>query len=125
MVTKKDGATMTCQKCETDLICRLKDYGGNYPPSLQWQNFDGSAHYKTTDGKNFDCNIPEDDETGQTRIPTQPTIDKSGSITQSDFILLVQLGKKIDILLADVERLKDMITPMFQKMVDDQIGRNL
>ncbi len=60
MVAKKEGAIMTCTQCDCELICRLKDYGGNYPPSLQWQNYDGTAHYKTTDGKNFECNVPEE-----------------------------------------------------------------
>jgi len=62
MVEKKEGATMTCLNCQTDLICRLKDYGGDYKPKLQWQNFDGTAHYKTNDGKNFECVIPTEDE---------------------------------------------------------------
>ena len=62
MVEKIEGATMTCLNCNTDLICRLKEYGGNYKSSLQWQNEDGTAHYSTKDGKNFTCNIPTDDE---------------------------------------------------------------
>jgi hypothetical protein len=65
LVEKKEGATMMCKQCGTDLICRLKDYGGNYAPALQWQNHDGNAHYKTVDGKNFSCNIPEDKIEGQ------------------------------------------------------------
>ena len=127
MVIKKEGATMTCQQCDTDLICRLKDYGGNYEPSLQWQNFDGSAHYKTKDGKNFVCNVPEDDESEQTKITTKaattPGDIPPGIITKVDFILLAHLEEKLDTLLADVDRIREMVTPMFQKMVDEQIGR--
>ena len=128
MVLKKEGATMTCQNCDTDLICRTKDYGGNYEPALQWQNFDGSAHYKTKDGKNFSCNIPEDEETEQTRIPTTTDIPTHTTkptpvITSAEFKILVNVEEKIDVILGDIERLKDMVTPMFQKMVDDQLGR--
>ncbi len=126
MVTKKEGATMSCKNCNADLICRTKDYGGNYAPTLQWQNFDGTAHYKTTDGKNFNCNIPEDEDVGQTRIPTNattPSTPPPPTITGSEFQLVVNLDKKIDLVLDDLERIKDMVTPLFQKMVDDQIGR--
>ena len=128
MAIKKEGASTTCKNCDSDLICRLKDYGGNFAPALQWQNFDGTAHYKTTDGKNFNCNIPDDDESEQTRIPTKiatpaATISSSPSLSKAEFLLLVHLQEKIDSLIGLTERLTEMITPMFQKMVDDQIGR--
>lgn len=57
MVEKKEGIEKTCEECATDIICRLKDYGSDFEPSLQWQNFDGSAHYKTKNGKDFFCNV--------------------------------------------------------------------
>ena len=127
LAIKKEGATTTCKNCDSDLICRLKDYGGNFAPALQWQNFDGSAHYKTTDGKNFNCNIPDDDEAGQTRIPTEAATTAGtpppSPLTKAEFLLLVQLQEKIDSLLGLTERLIEMITPMFQKMVDEQIGK--
>lgn len=127
MVIKKEGATMNCKTCGNDLICRTKDYGGTYAPSLQWQNFDGTAHYKTTDGKNFSCNIPDDKEIGQTRISTEtattPGTPPSPPITQAEFQLLVHIEEKIDTILQEMDRLKEMVTPLFQKMVDEQIGR--
>lgn len=126
LAIKKEGATTTCKNCDSDLICRLKDYGGNFAPALQWQNFDGSAHYKTTDGKNFNCNIPDDKEQEQTRIPTEaapPECTPPVTLTKAEFLLLVHLQEKIDSLLSLTVRLTDMVTPMFQKMVDDQIGR--
>ena len=126
MVVKKEGASMSCKNCGTDLICRLKDYGGNYASSLQWQNFDGSAHYNTTDGKKFTCNIPEDEELAQTRMSTEsattPGIPPQ-TMTRAEFQILAHLEEKIDTLLGEVDRLKEMVTPMFQKMVDDQLGR--
>jgi len=136
MPLKKEGATTTCNKCGTDLICRTKEYGGNYAPTLQWQNFDGSAHYATNDGKSYTCNLPDDDEIEQTRIPTNttpqpnttpattPGAEQSGTITKAEFMVLVHLEQKIDTLLDLGERLKEMIMPMFQKMVDDQIGKD-
>ena len=125
MVIKKEGATMACKNCGTDLICRLKEYGGNYAPSLQWQNFDGKAHYNTTDGKKFTCTVPDDDEVEQTRIPTESatTPGTPQTMTRAEFQILAHLEEKIDILLGEVARLKEMVTPLFQKMVDDQIGR--
>lgn len=127
MVEKKEGATMSCKNCDTELICRLRDYGGEYKPTLQWQNFDGTAHYKTSDGKNFSCNIPEDDETGQTRISTEAPKTQGDSprttMSGAEFTLLAHLEQKLDIALGDLERIKDMLTPLFQKMVDEQIGR--
>lgn len=72
MVEKKEGATMKCKQCGSDLICRTKDYGGNYAPTLQWQNHDGNAHYKTLDGKSFSCNIPNEEIEGGQQTFTSP-----------------------------------------------------
>ncbi len=69
---KKEGARMECLNCGHDLICRTKDYGGDYKPKLQWQNEDGTAHYKTKDGKNFECVLPQDDESQE--VHTEETI---------------------------------------------------
>lgn len=128
MVEKKEGATMSCKNCDAKLICRMRDYGGDYKPTLQWQNFDGTAHYKTSDGKNFTCNIPEKDETEQTRIstvtPKTPGDTPRTTMSGAEFTLLVHLEQKLDTVLADLERIKDMLTPLFQKMVDEQIGRS-
>ncbi len=131
MVIKKEVATMSCQNCDTDLICRTKDYGGTYSPTLQWQNFDGSAHYKTQDGKNFTCNIPEteEDDPAQTKIsePAKTAGDApppaSTPVTKAEFSLLVNIDEKLNTTLSELERIRDMVTPLFQKMVDDQIGR--
>ena len=120
MVTKIDGATMECKNCDTELICRLKDYGGDYKATLQWQNYDGAAHYKTSDGKNFTCNIPKEDEgeTKQTHIPSTPTPRDASPDPR-----LITLESKIDIILQEIELTKAMVEPLFKKMVDDQIGR--
>ena len=74
MVTKKEGAQMSCKSCGADLICHTKEYGGTYAATLQWQNSDGTAHYKTSDGKNFSCNIPEEDPNRQKfqNLPEHP-----------------------------------------------------
>ena len=125
MVEKTEGATMECKNCGTKLICRKKDYGGDYKPVLQWQNFDGKAHYATKDGKNFTCSIPEEKETEQTRIPTTATTPGDApSIGPAELALLSKIDEKLDTALSDLERLKDMVTPLFQKMVDDQIGKS-
>jgi len=82
MVEKTDGAEMTCKSCDTELICHMSNYKGNFKNKLQWQNEDGKAHYSTTNGKDFTCNIPEQEETtpdneielkGETQTITQET----------------------------------------------------
>lgn len=55
---------MNCMKCGTLLTCHEKTYPETETfkakTVMQWQNEDGSAHYSTSDGKNFSCNIPND-----------------------------------------------------------------
>lgn len=120
MVTKKEGAVMECKNCDSELICRLKDYGGDYKATLQWQNYDGTAHYKTSDGKNFTCNIPEEEgETKQTHIQSSPSTPGDAPQTPR----LVTLENKIDLILHELELTKGMVEPLFKKMVDEQIGR--
>jgi len=136
MPQKKEGATMQCQNCSADLICRKKDYGGGYEPILQWQNFDGTAHYSTKDGKNFTCSIPDDDEVTQTRIPTTILTTPAPAIsatTPSDspkytgtveFALLRNIDEKLDATLSEIGRVREFVEPLFLKMVDDQIKRD-
>ena len=54
MVEKQEGATMTCQHCGEELVCRMSEYRHPYGNKFQWQNQDGSAHYKY-DGGVFTC----------------------------------------------------------------------
>lgn len=122
MVEKKEGAKMSCKNCDTELTCRLRDYGGDYKPTLQWQNEDGTAHYKTNDGKNFSCNIPDEEpskiDTGQTTIT--PPARTAGDIAQPR---LERMENKLDSLLHEISLIKGMVEPLFKKMVDEQIGR--
>jgi len=65
-IEKKEGATMTCQNCKTELVCHMSTYEGDFQNKLQWQNPDGSAHYKWNgvDDKGnakFKCMLPETD----------------------------------------------------------------
>ena len=127
MVEKKEGNTMTCKKCGTDVICRLKDYGGNFAPSLQWQNFEGAAHYKTSDGKRYDCNVPDETENEQTRISTPPTTTSGDvpapKISATEFSFFVNLTKKIEELELTVQRIYEMIEAIFQYTVDEQLKK--
>lgn len=54
MVEKREGAVMMCNQCGDKLICRMSNYRHPYSNKLQWQNQDGSAHYKY-DGGVFTC----------------------------------------------------------------------
>lgn len=109
MVQKTEGATMECRNCGTELTCRLKDYGGNYKSSLQWQNEDGTAHYKTTNGRDFTCNIAESDEspkTGETPKVSDFTPKNSS------------LEEKLDSLNNKVERIYAMISEQYREYID-------
>lgn len=75
MVEKKEDATMTCQNCNTDLICRKKYYGGDFASKLQWQNADGTAHYKWKGDGKFDCVLPKDDDAQEAPPPTISSTD--------------------------------------------------
>lgn len=61
MVEKTEGAEMKCKSCGTDLICHMSNYKGDFKNKLQWQNENGTAHYKFN-GKDYSCNIPEQEE---------------------------------------------------------------
>ena len=74
MVEKKDGAEMTCKSCNTELICHMSKYKGDFKNKLQWQNEDGTAHYKFN-GTEYSCNIPE--ETDPEEIMLNPKDEES------------------------------------------------
>ena len=122
---------MICTQCDTELICRLKDYGGNYPPSLQWQNYDGAAHYKTSDGKNFECNVPDEDELEQTRIQTEParTAGDAAVTTTVPATRKVKLlsnsnlEEKIESIDLKVEKITEMVQAIFHYTVDEQLKK--
>lgn len=122
IVVKKEGATQTCGKCGTDLICRLKDYGGNFAPTLQWQNYDGTPHFKTLDGKTYACNVPDEDETAQTRIPSEiPPATTPGSIPSNSSQLAI-LNAIEDVNLR-VQKMDEMIQAIFRYTVDEQLSK--
>ncbi len=127
IVVKKEGATQTCGNCGTELICRLKDYGGNFAPTLQWQNFNGTAHFKTTDGKNYNCNIPEDDETEQTRIPSEapktPASPPSSSNPNPPSFVDSAIRETIENIDLRLQSMEEMIQAIFRYTVDQQLGK--
>ena len=114
---------MTCSQCDNELICRLKDYGGTFPPSLQWQNYNGTAHYKTTDGKNFLCNVPDEEETAQTRIPsetaTTPGTPPPSATASSNLAIL----NAIDDTNLRLQKMDEMIQAIFRYTVDEQLKK--
>lgn len=79
MVEKKVGNTMTCNNCGTKLICRIKDYAGDFEAKPQWQNENGEAHYHTNNGKDFTCNIPKDDESQEVHTTESTVSTNTGS----------------------------------------------
>ncbi len=128
IVVKKEGATQTCGKCGTDLICRLKEYGGNFAPTLQWQNYDGAAHFKTPDGKNYSCNIPDDKETAQTRIPSTPvpaTTPGTPPPNNSMDLLpqLIAIKNTVENIDLHLQRMDEMIQAIFRNSIDEQLKK--
>ncbi len=124
MVEKKEGATMNCKQCGSNLICRTKDYGGNYAPSLQWQNSDGSAHYKTSDGKNFSCNIPEDQtDEQQTFNPNPPAVPGTNPPLPPNSVNAEIINKLNDLTLL-TSRIFEMSEAIMRYTIDKQLRKN-
>jgi len=128
IVIKKEGATQTCGKCGTDIICRLKDYGGNFAPTLQWQNYNGTAHFKTPDGKNYSCNVPEEEETAQTRIqsetpPEAATTTTPGTPPPSTNSSNLAILNAIDDVNLKLQRMDEMVQAIFRYTVDEQLKK--
>ena len=130
IVVKKEGATQTCGRCQTELICRLKDYGGNFAPTLQWQNYSGEPHFKTTDGVKYSCNVPNEDETAQTRIPSQvappPTTTPGDSPPNNSVDLLTQLiaiKNTVENTDLRLQRMDEMIQAIFRNSIDEQLKK--
>ena len=122
-VTKTEGATMTCKQCGTNLICRLKDYGGTYAPSLQWQNKDGNAHYKTSDGKNFSCNIPEDKIEGQQTFTPSPTVPGTAPPLPPN-PQITEILNKLNELTPLITRIFEMTEAVMHYTIDEQLKKN-
>jgi len=58
MAKKEEGKIQDCWQCGEQLTCRFIEYQGN--TSLQWQNEDGTPHYKfISDGK-YECRTSDD-----------------------------------------------------------------
>ncbi len=122
---------MQCKQCGTDLICKTKDYGGNYPPALQWQNADGTAHYKTEDGKNYTCTLPDDevgpvhataDAPGQTQI-VRTAGDAPSNLSHIELSLISQLNEKLDHAIDILERVDEMSQAVFRYTIDQQLRK--
>lgn len=122
IVVKKEGATQTCGKCGTDLICRMKDYGGNFAPTLQWQNYDGAAHFKTSDGKTYACNVPDEEETEQTRISSEvPPATTPGTPPPSINLSIINTLDEIKL---NIQRIDEMVQAIFRYTVDEQLKKS-
>ena len=131
IVLKKEGATQVCGKCGSDLICRLKDYGGNFAPTLQWQNFDTTPHFKTTDGIKYACNVPDEEQTAQTRIPSEIPTEAPPATTPGDsptginsnLLPLSSILEKIDSIMSKLNSVDEMVEAIFRYTVDEQLKK--
>ena len=126
IVVKKEGTTQTCGKCGTDLICRMKEYGGNFAPTLQWQNYDGAAHFKTTDGKTYACNVPDKEETEQTRISglaTEVPRTAAPPGTPPPTSVNLSIINTLDEIKLMLQRVDEMVQAIFRYTVDEQLSK--
>jgi len=73
---------MTCHQCGENLTCRMSNYKHPYTNKLQWQNQDGTAHFKYDGGK-FSC-------TGTTKKANEL---KKALQEQEEFIREAKLSK--------------------------------
>lgn len=105
MVEKVEGVEMSCKSCGTDLICHMSNYKGDFKNKLQWQNADGSAHYKFN-GKDYSCVIPEEIE-----LNSAPEPETSQHETLSNYLLPVDnINSEIDKLIAIEEIVTKKLT---------------
>lgn len=92
LVEKKEGATQTCSKCRTDLICKkiTSTWNNKTEEKLQWQNkSDGNPHFKFAGPGKYDCNVPKDDEsqevqTIESTVTTNTFDGTSSALTLTD-----------------------------------------
>jgi len=119
LVAKKEGATMNCQNCGSELICRKKEYAGGFAPTLQWQNADGQAHYRTDNGKDFSCNIPDDQSESATFVPAPP--QPPGKIPDP---AIIEIKNKLDQMDHKILRIFEMTEAIFHYTVDTQLKKN-
>lgn len=123
-VQKTEGATMTCQNCKTELVCHMSSYEGSFENKLQWQNQDGTAHYKWKAPGKFDCILPQSQEPKQEQLPdnekfleqkqvelkNQPAPESLDQITktriESDILLISQIEEIVKEKLNSSERAK-------------------
>lgn len=113
MVDKVEDAEMTCKSCGTDLVCHMSNYQAGFENKLQWQNQDGSAHYKWVSAGKFRCVLPEESDestkststvNGADKKPTQTTIPKVNSLDED----MRYVKNKVDLMFAMIsEQFRD------------------
>lgn len=110
MVDKVEDAEMTCKSCGTDLVCHMSKYEGGFENKLQWQNSDGSAHYKWKSVGKYDCVIPEEsNETTEQPVnkDSQNPIPKVNSLDED----MRYVKNKMDLIFA-------MISDQYKEYID-------
>ena len=80
MVEKVDGAGMDCKACGAELVCHMSKYEGGFENKLQWQNSDGTAHYKWKSPGKFDCVLPEENNETSEKPSPKPTKETTSEI---------------------------------------------
>lgn len=114
MVEKVEDAEMTCKACGSDLICHMSKYEGGFENHLQWQNQDGTAHYKWKSSGKFDCVLPKDQqvdvEQAENEASKIPLIPKTTSLDED----MKYVKNKVDLMFA-------MVSEQFRDYTDRKI----
>ena len=123
MVEKKEGAEMECVGCGADLVCHMSKYEGGFENNLQWQNSDGTAHYRWKSAGKFECIIPDDEpqESSLSTIDIPEINPITSSHIDKQLILISQIEKKV------ISHLGNSVVPakigLYVKLIYDGICR--
>lgn len=120
MVEKVEGATMDCGQCMTTLTCGWsKEYQGKR--NLQWQNSDGTPHYKRISPGKYECRIPEGQEAqSTTNHPPMGLLPPDGPSSTAPEVNLTLVYEKLDLLKAMMETLLHEVIDLRKEFNESQ-----
>lgn len=110
MADKEEGAEMKCKGCGTLLVCHMSTYQNGFENKLQWQNSDGSAHFKWTGPGKFDCvkgkdapTTPQEQvQSSEAAKPSPKTLSKiprfdadGQSVVRGDALTLIMIREEV------------------------------
>ena len=128
---EEEGQEMTCKSCGTELIAREKKYEG-FDSKLQWQNEDGTAHYKFAGPGKFKCNIPKSEEQkhddavniAPQRKPATLEYHPPGSTAELGNVVVPSnkvIADDMKLLHEKLDNLKEMVSEVIRMLADQKL----